>query len=684
MAKKAPAASGTPNNNEYYTGLRSLYDQAQSELNIRITHSQLGFDAMDRLYRTSIQKENWPFASKVAIPIAWTALVKKDTRLIASKLAGKLIPTDEGEELGAMVGTELLHAQWDDVDFFEDEPMLMRWFRISQNARKYGAGFAYIPWKTEKGFDGPTCIPWDNREVFTVAGSLNVDDGVFLGSWPTIDTLYKTSDQTGETGMYAQSTIKRLETLVGDSSQNVSVNRAILGLPSIETDQSLGIDPRYKRVHLVQYRSPDRWVDFVPSKGGEGDEPMLILRDIPNPYGHGRVPVVKLNYYPIDDDQYGVSELESIRSMMKALWALICNYLDDVNISLFPIIKGHPTNVNWSTVEYKARATWIMQNPETDLVRLESSNSNLQKVTEIYKLLVGAMAEALGESSGEVSSQQIGSPDKTATEIKDTALLRSARDNFNKLALSAAMAKMTWFWWQMDRQFLTEQKVVRVVGKEAIEYFVGEGLDQFTLSEQGWELVEKNMRDHMGITPGESYNQLLELGKLEPYAEPLYGVKGGEQGAQLPKLTLDRSGKTGFLRISPGDMEGNYRYIPDIEALSMPNDQEDAQNILGIIDRMANPQILQMLQAQGDMPQMKEMLVKAMAKLKINDGDRFFGSGEGMGTTPMQGQQDPNQPVQPGQPTPPQGGTADLMAAMGQPGAQPPAQPQLQPALAGA
>lgn len=661
MGKKPVAKDAPVDNKVYYTGLSALYENAKAELEIRIHHKQLGFDAMDRLYRTNIQSDQWPFQSKVAIPLAWTALVRKDTRLIASKLAGKLIPIDDGQELGAMVGTELLHAQWDDVDFHDDEPMLMRWFRMSQSARKYGKGFAYVPWRSESEFDGPTFIPWDNREVFTLTGDTGVKDGVFLGSWPTIDTLYKTSDMAGETGMYATSTIKKLEELAGDSNQTLSQNRALLGLPTIETDQTSGANPRYKRVHLMQYRSPDRWVDFVPSKGGENDEPMLILRDIPNPHKHKRVNVVTLNYYPIDDDQYGVSELESVRSMIKAMWALICNYLDDVNISLFPIIKGHPTNVQWNTVEYKARAVWLMNNPQTDLVRLESSNANLQKVTEIYKLLAGAIAEALGESTSEGSSQNPTQIDKTATEIKDTALLRGARDNFNKLALAASMAKMTWFWWQDDRQFLTNDKVVRVAGKEAIEYFTQEGLHDYELSPEGYEVVSKYMEEHIGLTFEESYNALLDLGKLEQYAKPLY--PSGQQG-EAPKLALDRSGKTGFLRISPDDMSGNYRYIPDIEALSMPNDQEDAQNLLGLIDRLANPQIAGTLQQQGDIPHMKELFVRAMHKLKIENGDQYFGAGDGMAPSP-QGQSQPGTPQIPPQPQlPPQGGTADLMAGM--------------------
>lgn len=658
MADQPKPADQT--NKEYYAGLRSLFDMASSELQTRITHEQLGFDAMDRLYRTHIEPTKWPFSSRIAIPIAWTKLVAKATRLLANKLAGKLTPTDEGQELGAMVGTELLHAQWDDIDFHDDEPMLMRWFRMDQNARKYGKAFAYSPWRKEKNFDGPNFVPWDNREVFTLTGENDVNDGVFLGSWPTIHKLYKTSDISGDKlGMYDAATLKKLEEMVGDSNDKVSVNRSIKGLSSVETDSSAGVSPRYKRIHLIQFRSPERWVDFVPTKGGEGDDPMLVLRDIPNPHKHGRTNVVCLNYYPIDDDQYGVSELEASRSMLKAMWALVCNYMDDVNLSLFPITKGHPTNVQWNTVEYKARAHWIMNNPATDLIPLEKGNSNLQKFTEVYKLLAGAINEALGESTAEASSMNATAGDKTATEIKDTALLRSARDNFNKLALSAAMARMVWFWWQDDRQFLTNEKVIRITGKEAIEYFTQEGLHDYDLSEEGYEAIGQYMQDHMGVDFPTAYDALRELGELDQYAIPMHGA--GTDGMK-PKLALDRSGKTGFLTIDPQkDMSGSYRYIPDIEAVSMPNDAQDATNLMSMIGQLTNPQVSAQLQTQGDMVKVKDLFVRAMAKLKIQDGDQYFTSA---GKQPDGGTMGGEQPAVPGAPQPPapdMGGMANLM-----------------------
>jgi hypothetical protein len=404
------------------------------------------------------------------------------------------------------------------------------------------------------------------------------------------------------------------------------------------------------------FRGPKRWVDFVPTQGGEkNDEPYLILRDIPNPYTHQRVNVVKLNYYPIDDDQYGVSELESIRSMLKALWALLCNYIDAINLDLFPIVKGHPTNVNWNTVDYHARAVWLMNNPQTDLVRLESGNASVQKFDEVYKLLISAMAEALGESTADASTANPLAGNKTATEISDTALIRSARDNFNKLALAAAMAKMVWFWWQMDKQLLTADKVIRVDGKDALQYFIKEGLDGYDLSEEGFEKIETYMEEHMGVPFDQAYEALRELGELDQYAKPLHGT--GPQGG-LPKLTLDRSGKSGFLRIDPEkDLAGSMHYIPDVEAMSLPNDQQDATNLLSVFSQLTQPQILQTLAATGDTPRLKDLMVKIMSKLKINDGEQYFGGGEGMAEAPLSPEQQAPQgqlgiPPPAGQPIP--------------------------------
>ena len=65
---------------------------------------------------------------------------------------------------------------------------------------------------------------------------------------------------------------------------------------------------------------------------------------------HGRIPVVQLKYYPIDEDIYGLSEIEPIEKLQKALNALVCQYLDAINMGLYTPIKVRTAAVQIHTL----------------------------------------------------------------------------------------------------------------------------------------------------------------------------------------------------------------------------------------------------------------------------------------------------------------------------------------------
>jgi hypothetical protein len=99
--------------------------------------------------------------------------------------------------------------------------------------------------------------------------------------------------------------------------------------------------------------------------------------------------------------------------------------------------------------------------------------------------------EGMGETGQDVSNVAQAFSDKTATEVKDMALLRSARDNANKLMLSQALSKMTYLWFKMSQQFIDGHKLIRITGKDALKYLVDEGMNGWTMKHEGFEAVSQ-------------------------------------------------------------------------------------------------------------------------------------------------------------------------------------------------
>lgn len=639
--------------------VRTAFDEAKSEQNQRVTHKTQGFDEYDNLYRSHIDSSKWPFNTKIFIPLAFKSIYGKDTRLITGKVKGKLVEGQYGNPLGARIGTELLSSQYDEHDEYFEEPLIAKFFRLSQNARKYGAGFGLVAWRKEVKngeivFDGPIFETLDNRKCYTQPGAVSISDSDYFHlereiTLEELETINEVSEANSGKPAY-----KNLDKLRGIKQNTVtdnydSRNAALRGL-----DNKRSGSGKQTPFRVVTTYMRDRWITWLPDVGGDDEAGLgLVIRVTKNPYKHGLLPIIRLVYIPIDDDIYGVSELEPGRSSQKAVNALTSGFIEAVSTELYPIMKAHPTNVDWKTIEFKPRAAWIMNNPQTDMVRLEGAITFTRNFVEAYKLLNTTFNESMGDTAADSSNLAALATNKTATEIKDLALQRGSRDNLNKIFLSAAIQKIYSLWWSMDQQFLTDKKVIRVAGRDAIEHFIEEGLNGWELTNDGYGYIETIMNEltEQGyeVAFEEVYEFLRESGALDEYAKPLYPVNMA--GEVLPKLNLNDDEKTGFLSVDRKDLTGQYRFVVDLNTLGVPNEQEEVQ-AMATFFAMAEKN-KQDLQAQGYRLKSKESLELMADKLKIKNADQLFeaiepeelAAQQGMGMPQMPGVQGP-QPMQ--------------------------------------
>ena len=313
--------------------------------------------------------------------------------------------------------------------------------------------------------------------------------------------------------------LKKGETKGGDSRESNYISKN-LSLKN-QTDY-LGQDEYFKVVEVITEYRGDRWVTFSPKHG-------VILRDIQNPYDHKQIPIVILKYYPIDDDLYGMSEVEPIEKIQKAVNALICQYLDTINISTYPILKVRSTGgaVQMHTLEFGPGKKWLMSDPATDVISHQFSALGIQEFPQTYRFLIGAMQEALGETSAATSNLIPGESSKTATEVKDLAVSRSARDNFNLIFLAEALKKQMMFWFKMNQQFMfsnpgEKQKVIQIVGKDAVKFFQNMGLDGEGLTDEAIDML--------------SSPEMAGMGSPEDLMQPLFPVENKEGVGRVVSL----------------------------------------------------------------------------------------------------------------------------------------------------
>lgn len=612
---------GTQEEQKLFTEVFRHYEIATEDLNTRIKD----FDKKDVLFRSHIPEENWPYRSLIFDPRIFTSIFEKTSRLFANKPRGRMLPREGGDVLKAKINNEILNFQWDENERADNSPMLAKWALMDQNARKYGASFAFVPWKYERKaykdkegegkskiyFDGPNFEPWNNRDVLVNPAYSSIKNWCQLRSYPSFQDLASTNDAARSKPVYKNLNLLR-DALTKDSNKGgdsrqanyQSKNKSIKGLTDF-----LGQDTVYKTLEIVTEYRCDRWITFSPKHG-------VILRDIPNPYSHGQIPIVLLKYYPIDDDIYGLSEIEPVEKLQRSINALVCQYMDAVNMSLYAPLKINQAGgaVQMHTIQFGPGQKWMMNNPQTDVVTHDQNISGVQEFTSTYRFLVAAMQEALGEASAGTSQVVPGEEGKTATEVKDTALSRNSRDNFNQMFLSEALKKQMTFWHLMNQQFFfgptDKQKIIQIVGKDAIKYFQSMGLDGMELSDEKIEMMSSPEMQDVQIDPREIQSPMFPI---------------DTDNGQESKFSLDDMGQVGKLYVEPSDLDGLYDYIPDVASMSNTANSDMLAGKQRAIELLTtSPVALQLLQQEGVSIKARDLFIDYLEDLGFKNADQYF------------------------------------------------------------
>ena len=610
-------ASGTRQERLLFSEINRHYTMANEDLIIR----RREFNKRDITFRSYIDKANWPYRSLVVDNRSFTALIEKQARLLANKPAGRMLPRESGDEIGARINNELLSFQWDDNERVDNMSMLQKWSLMDLNARKYGASFALTKWhyetfkandKKKVFYDGPNFRPLNNRDCLPNPSYSSIKNWFQVRDYNTLQEMENVNDASRSKPIY-----KNLDLLkralssesnegTGDqrSSNYINYDKSLKGIPDY-----LGRDPAFKTLEVVTEYRRDRWITFAPRHG-------VILRDIPNPYNHGQIPIVMLRYYVVDGDLYGLSELEPVEKLQNAINALICQYLDAINMALYSPLKVRSTGgaVQMHTLEFGPGKKWLMQDPASDVMPHVSSIAGIREFGETYRFLVSAMQETLGESSEGVSNLSPGMGNKTATEIRDSAGARTVRDKMSQNLLGDAIKKQMMFWYKMNQQFLfanpqERTKILRIVGPEALEYFQKMGLNKMHVPEKVQDAIAQT------DTSGVNIN-------MRDFEQPMFPVKKGK--GMVPKMTVEPGSRMGTLLVEPDDLSGDYDYIADVKSMEIPDTAQALQYRTQFLQTVTSPAVQSELSKSGHKINLKKLLEDMLEDENMKDAGQYF------------------------------------------------------------
>jgi hypothetical protein len=572
---------------------------------------------------------NWAYLSKVTDPVIRTTILEKTSRMFAGKLRGQVSPREGNDAIKAKIMNALLDFQWDNAKV--SGTMLEKVILSDIQTRIFGASFVLNYWNVQerdgKIYEGPDIKVLDNRDVFVdfQANHIKNANWVQIREWITYQDLenkknpdgtpfYKNLDVLNER-MRSDDTLPKPERR---DNRYTSITKQIRSL-----EDRVGQDLYFPIQEIVTEFRKDRKIIFSPRHA-------VILFDGPNPLDSQEIPVSMLRYYPIGDDVYGESEVESVLPLYRAINATLCAFLDQMNLAMRPPIKvaNNAAGVRLDTLIYGPNAVWLTGDNPNNVQEHQSGTAAITGFNTSYTALKSAFQVAMGDNSMGISSMNpLGKGDKTATEIRATTRQQLARDNYNQLYLEEFLKDIMEFWIKMNQQFLftdptKEQYIIRVVGKEILNELKNMELAQSEIPDE----VITQTADLIDQTPGglapEEIEVISDVSKV-----PLNPVTD-EQGNVVPKLDMSEDGSLARLFIEKEDLHGSFDYVPDVKSMAIGVSEEAINGRNQALYILLSPGVQQQLMNEGATINVKDLLISVLEDNGVKNASKLFQSGQ--------------------------------------------------------
>ena len=668
------------------TQVNGHYQNWKDDISTRLTRKN-GWNDITDAYWGKLP-DAWPYLSKVNDPRIRTSLIEKNARLLNSKLRGRLVPREGGDVVKANINNAVLDFQWDQAQ--HGGSMLSKFAQMDMDTRLYGSKFALVSWKYEtekkkdgkKGevevkFNGNEFDPLDIRDCGIDPSAHNIKDAKWfqVRKWVFVEDLDIQDSLTGKAMYPGLSKLKGLMAEGVSQPRDNETTSRVLQLKGL-TDR-MGRDTAFPMLELVTEYRKDKWITFAPQYN-------LIMREIDNPYEHGKIPVVQLCYYKIQDDPIGESEVEPVLPLWRGIVSCLCGYLDEMNIKMRPPLKIIEGKTRLETIVYGPEAQWIVTSQDA-VEEMQSQNQILNYFQTTYTSLISAFNSAMGDLSQGISSIDPMGGAKTATEVRATAKQQNTRDQKNQTDLAEAITDTMMMWQSNNKQFLfandnAQEYILNIVGPEAFSYFKQAGLHEMQVTDEVMQMISDVIMQNEGNLSDMDMKEMMTAG--ETPLNPVFTNPNEKNPAKLqykPKMEINDLGDMATLSIIPEDLDGTFDYIPDVKSMSMGAGEEMINARTKFVELILNPTVLQLLQAQGEQLDIKAILTSSYDDMGGKDGQRFFRPNTSQG--PGGSLQQPGVPEAPTSLSPDQSiqqmaGSAQLSQPGGVPAGVPPVQSQ--------
>jgi len=445
----------------------------KSRLELGITNTKKKFSVFNDCDSVLNGKGKEQFTnSKIYNPYSWANVETVVPRMVAQRPSVVYKPREPQDEMASDIHTSLFEYWWDKDKAFEKT---VSWIK---DALGYGTGIVKLYWKdvkkdiTSYEFDemGKPMIDEDGEFVTRTDTVTTFDDpclevvniydfftdpdatDIQNASW-VIHRYWKTLDELEEAGYYKN--LKKLKRLISKVEKSVEEReRHELAFGFIGED-----DETVEKVECLEMWDKN---GLAVMAGGE-----VMIREQDNPFWHGKKPFIVLKDSIVPHEFYGKGEVEPVIKLQHALNTIQNQIIDNRTQVLMNMWKVTGENVDESELIYRPNGVVHLSNEfeKVDPIVPPDLTGNAQKDLSLIKAdiqqALGIYDYTKGADSG---------TNKTATGISLVQEAANARFAHKIQLLEEAIKELGSMILGLYQQFITDEKVLRVVGEKGEEF----------------------------------------------------------------------------------------------------------------------------------------------------------------------------------------------------------------------
>ena len=398
----------------------------------------------------------------------------------------------------------------------------------------------------------------------------------------TFKTLKELKDENDTRGMEVYKNLDVLEKAIKDKANkkttdtdmNYREHRRVM----LSTEELRGEDESNPEFAVFRRFTKDSWVYVVP----EFD---VVIRDIPNPYFHGKLPIVVGVDYPYPGELYGMGEIEPIDRIQRAVNAVLNQRLDNVQLvlrNMWKVRKGGGVDMH-TLVSAPGNVITTDDMTAVEAFQVPDVTGNTFVGTMNY------LTAALQNGSG-ITDYTMG-VNTSANVATDTAtgvrlVQQEANAQFKlkiQLFYSMVVEKIANQWKDLRIQFTTEEQKFRIIGKDSVDNML----------------------------------KSTDLAKTSIYGQPIFP---GDYETPA-KLTISKDKNFAFLTVYPEDIQpsivGDWDFIAVVSNESITDPIALNESFFQALDRVSTSQWVEGLATQGKQLDYAALTPKVFEKLSI-------------------------------------------------------------------